>query len=158
MPRLLLILLLCGLTSVHALAQPTSEQTPMAQAVAAIKLKPKWQRIDITEQQPKSYRLQLNYKPTSLWSPIVGGHEAAEDTKEIASAVLAELVREGQDPAKDQISLSVSAQQEAGKGPTGRPLTRLFGSTVYDYNTDKLQFRPYRGAPKRLAPIGANRP
>jgi hypothetical protein len=74
----------------------------------------------------------------------VGRQEAATDTKEIAQAVLAELGKEGKDPAKDQIALSVSAQQEAGKGPTGEPLTRLFGSTVYDYNTDKLEFRPNR--------------
>jgi hypothetical protein len=147
MPRPLLILLtllLWGLTSVHALAQPAGESTPMAQAVAAIKLKPKWQRIEINEDQPKSYRLQLNYKPTSLRAPIVGGSEAAADTTEIARAVLAELEKEGKDPAKDQIALSVSAQQEAGKGPTGKPLSRFFGSTVYDYNTAKLEFRPYR--------------
>jgi hypothetical protein len=51
MPRLLILLtpLLWGLASVHALAQPAGEQTPMAQAVAVIKLKPKWQRIEINE-------------------------------------------------------------------------------------------------------------
>jgi hypothetical protein len=74
----------------------------------------------------------------------VRGSEAAEDTTEIARAVLAELEKEGKNPAKDQIALSVSAQQEAGKGPTGKPLTRFFGSTVYDYNTAKREFRPYR--------------
>jgi hypothetical protein len=67
---------------------------------------------------------------------VVGGPEAAADTKKIASAVLAELVKEGMDPAKDRIVLSVSAQQEDGKGPTGKPLPRPFGSAVYDYNTD----------------------
>ena len=147
MPRLLILLtpLLWGLASVHALAQPAGEQTPMAQAVAAIKLKPKWQRIEINEDQPKSYRLQLSYKPTTLREPnMVRGPEAAGDTTEIARAVLAELEKEGKDPAKDQIALAVSAQQEAGKGPAGKPMTRFFGSTVYDYNTAKLEFRPYR--------------
>ena len=93
-------------------------------AVAAIQLKPKWQRIEIHDEQPKSYRLHLNYKPTSMRTPIVGRPEGAVDTTEIARAVLAELAKEGKDPVKDRISLSVEARQEAGKGPTGRPLTR----------------------------------
>ena len=142
---ILLILPLWSLTSLQALAQPAGEPTPMAQAVAAIKLKPKWQRIEINEDQPKNYRLQLNYKPTTLREPnMVRGPEAAGDTTEIARAVLTELEKEGKDPAKDQIALAVSAQQEAGKGPAGKPMTRFFGSTVYDYNTAKLEFRPYR--------------
>jgi hypothetical protein len=144
-PLPILLGLAWGVTSFPALAQPTGEPTPLAQAVAAISLKPKWQRVEIKEQQSKSYRLQLDYKRTSLHAPIVvGGQEAAADTKEIASAVLAELVKEGKNPAKDRIVLSAAAQQEDGKGPSGKPLLRLFGSTVYDYSTDQLAFRPYR--------------
>ena len=74
----------------------------------------------------------------------MSGQEAAADTTDIARTVLDELKKEGKDPAKDQIVVSVLAQQDAGKGPTGKPYTRLFGSTVYDYHTDKLEFRPYR--------------
>jgi hypothetical protein len=144
-PLQILLVLAQGLTSFQAFAQPTGEPTPLAQVVAAINLKPKWQRIEIKEEQSKSYRLQLDYKRTSLHTPIVvGGQEAAADTKEIASAVLAEFAKEGKNPAKDRIVLSVAAQQEDGKGPTGKPLPRLFGSTVYDYSTDQLAFRPYR--------------
>ena len=140
----ILLVLLGSLASVHSVAQPLSEPTQLAQAVAAIQLKPKWQRIEINEQLPRSYRLRLNYKPTSLRTPIVGRQEAAADTTEIARAMLAELAKEGKDPAKDQISLSVEAQQDAGKGPTGKSLTRHFGGTVYDYDTNQLAFRPYR--------------
>jgi hypothetical protein len=140
----ILLVLLGSLTSVHSAAQPVSEPTQLAQAVAAIQLKPKWQRIEINDERPKSYRLQLNYKPTSLRAPIVGRPEAAPDTTEIARAVLAELVKEGRDPAKDRIFLSVEARQEAGKGPAGKPLTRRFGSAVYDYDTNQVAFRPYR--------------
>ena len=143
-PRLILLSLLWGLASVHAPAQPAGEPTPVTQAVAEIKLKPNWQRIEISEEKPKSYRLQLNYKPTSLRSHKVSGQEAAADTTDIARTVLDELKKEGKDPATDQIVVSVLAQQDAGKGPTGKPYTRLFGSTVYDYHTDKLEFRPYR--------------
>jgi hypothetical protein len=45
---------------------------------------------------------------------------------------------------KDRSSLSVEAQQDAGKGPTGKPLTRRLGSAVYDYETNQVAFRPYR--------------
>jgi hypothetical protein len=45
-------LILLTLLTVRAVAQPTSEPTPMAQVVAAIKLKPNWQRIEITEEKP----------------------------------------------------------------------------------------------------------
>jgi hypothetical protein len=100
-PLQILLALAQGVTSFQALAQPTGEPTPLAQTVAAINLKPKWQRIEIKEQQSKSYRVQLDYKRTSLHTPIVvGGPEAAADTKEIASAVLAELVKEGKNPCQ----------------------------------------------------------
>jgi hypothetical protein len=89
-------LILLTLLSVHAVAQPTSERTPMAQAVAAIKLKPNWQRIEITEEKPTSYRLQLYYKPLGQrHSPVVSRAEATADMKEIARAVLDELKKEG---------------------------------------------------------------
>jgi hypothetical protein len=136
-------LVLLTLLTVHAVAQSTSEPTPMAQAVAAITLKPNWQRIEMTEEKPTSYRLQLYYKPLGQrHSPIVSRTEATADTKEIAGAVLDELKKEGKDPAKDRISLAVWAQQDAGKGMTGRPLTRPFGRTVYNYKADRLDYRP----------------
>ena len=146
MPKKLpiLLVLLGSVASVRSAAQPVSEPTQLAQAVAAIQLKPKWQRLEISEEEPKRYRLQLNYKPTSMRTPIVGRPEAAADTTEIARAVLAELVKEGKDPPKDRISFSVEARQEAGKGPTGKPLTRRFGSAVYGYDTNQVAFRPYR--------------
>ena len=76
-------LFLLILLSVNAVAQPTSEPTPMAQAVAAIALKPNWQRIEIAEEKPTSYRLQLYYKPLGQrHSPVVGRAEATADTKE----------------------------------------------------------------------------
>jgi hypothetical protein len=65
-------LILLILLTAHAVAQPTSEPTPMAQAVAAIKLKPNWQRIEITEETPTSYRLQLYYKPLGQRHSPVG--------------------------------------------------------------------------------------
>ena len=136
-------LILLTLLTVHAVAQPISEPTPMARAVAAIELKPNWQRIEITEEKPPAYRLQLFYKPLGQReSPVVSRAEATADTKEIASAVLDELKKEGKNPAKDRINLSVWAQQDAGKGMTGKPLTRPFGRTVYNHTLDRLEYRP----------------
>jgi hypothetical protein len=104
-------LVLLTLLTVHAVAQPTSGPTPMAQAVAAIKLNPNWQRIEITEEKPTSYRLQLYYKPLGQrHSPVVSRAEATADTKEIAGAVLDELKKEEKDPAKDWNKVSVWAQ------------------------------------------------
>ena len=143
MLRRALILLI--LLTVHAVAQPTSEPTPMTQAVAAIKLRPNWQRIEIAEEKPTSYRLQLYYKPLGQRdSPVVSRAEATADRKEIAGAMLNELKKEGKDPPKDRINLSVWAQQDAGKGMTGKPLTRPFGRTVYNYKSDRLEYRPKR--------------
>ena len=136
-------LILMTLLTVHAVAQPTSEPTPLAQAVAAIKLRPNWLRIEVTEEKPTSYRLQLYYKPLGQRdSPVVSRAEATTDMKEIAGAVLDELKKEGKNPSRDRINLSVSAQQDAGKGMTGKPLSRPFGRTVYNYTTDRLEYRP----------------
>ena len=136
-------LILLTLLTVHAVAQPTSGPTPLAQAVAAIKLKPNWQRIEITEEKPPDFRLQLYYKPLGQRdSPVVSRAEATADTKEIAGAMLAELKKEGKDPSKDRVNLSVWAQQDAGKGMTGKPLIRPFGRAVYNYTTNRLEYRP----------------
>jgi hypothetical protein len=68
--------------------------------------------------------------------------EATPDTKEIAGVVLGELKKEGKSPAKDRINLAVWAEQQAGRGMTGKPLTRPFGRTVYGYKSDRLEYRP----------------
>jgi len=138
-------LIVLTLLTVHAIAQPASEPTPMAKAVAAIKLQPNWQRIEIAEETHTSLRLQLYYKPLGQrHSPVVSRVEATTDTKQIARVVLDELKKEGKDPAKDRINLSVWAQQEAGRGMTGKPLTRPFGQTVYNYKSYKFdRSRPF---------------
>ena len=98
--------------------------------------------------------------------PLSARAEATADTKEIAGAVLGELKKEGKDPAKDQINLSVWAQQDAGKGMTGKPLTRPFGRTVYNHKSDSIGIPPVAAevtsAPKAVCesacaptPIGA---
>jgi hypothetical protein len=71
--------------------------------------------VEITEETPTSYRLQLYYKPLGQrHSPVVSRAEATADTMGIAGAVLDELKKDGKDPAKDRIDLSVWAQQDRG--------------------------------------------
>ena len=94
---LVLLVLLWGFALVHAAAQPASEPTAMAQAVAAIKLKPKWQGIEIAAEKPKNYRLELNYKPSSS---AIGQAEVSADLKEVARVVLGELVKQGNTPTQ----------------------------------------------------------
>ena len=108
------------------------------------KLKPNWQRIeDHRGENRQATEFKLYYKPLGQRdSPVVNKSEATADTKEIAGVVLDELKKEGKDPAKDRINLSVWAQQDAGKGMTGKPLTRPFGRTVYNDKSDRLEYRP----------------
>jgi hypothetical protein len=139
-------LILLTLLTVHAVAQPASEPTPMAQAVAAIKLN--WQRVEITEEKPPSHRLQLYYKPLGQrHSPVVSKAEATADTMEVAGAVPNELKKEGKEPAKDQINLSVWAQLDAGKGMTGKPLGPL---VVMSTTTSRIDWNTARSAPAPL--------
>jgi hypothetical protein len=110
-------LILLTLLTVHAVAQPTGESTPMAQAVAAIKLRPNWQRIEITEEKPTSYRLKLYYEPLGQReSPVVSGAEATADTQEIAGAVLSELKKEGKDPPRTRSTSPYGRNRMPGRG------------------------------------------
>ena len=110
----------------------------MAQAIAAIKLKPSWERIELEEKKPTDFRLTLSYKPDVL---ITTRSTVETDTKQVARAVLAELVKQGRKPAGEHITLNVFARQSM-RGETGKELVRLFGFTSYDYNTDQLEFTP----------------
>jgi hypothetical protein len=110
----------------------------MAQAVAAIKLKPSWERIEFWADPPPSYSLTLHYKSEAA----VPTQSAAEaDTKGIARAVLVELLREGKPPTEEQIWVNVFAWQ-AVRGETGKTPIRWLGVTSYHYWSDRLEFSP----------------
>ena len=147
MNKIAFALLLCLVPAFWsgAAETPTAEPTPMAQAVAAIKLKPKWGRIELYSESRKSYYLTLHYKPAGQkGSPVVTLADAEADTKAIARAVLAQLVKEGRKPATEHIVLLVHAQQAGFKGETGTELVRPFGSTSYNFNNDRLEWKIYR--------------
>lgn len=134
------LLVLC---LVPAAPLAAAEPTAMAQAIAAIKLKPGWDRIELKTAEPQSYLLNLWYKPAGKTPrPQLAAVEA--DTKGIARAVLAQLVKEGRSPVKERIAVSVWAFQPGVKGETGTPLNIAFGATEYDYNSDRLTFRDWQ--------------
>jgi putative heme iron utilization protein len=108
----------------------------MAQIVAGIKLQPSWERIGVEEKSANEYNLTLTYKPKVLISSI---STPTADTKQIARAVLAALVKQGRKPSEERLKLDVVARQ-ATRGETGKELVRLFGFTSYDYHTDQLEF------------------
>ncbi|MDA9545184.1 hypothetical protein ACM43_12170 [Bradyrhizobium sp. CCBAU 45321] len=64
------------------------------------------------------------------------------DTKDVARAVLAQLVKAGRSPTQEGITVFISAQQTGLKGETGMPLVRSLGQTYYDPNSDALTFKP----------------
>jgi hypothetical protein len=117
-----------------------AEQTPMAQAVAAIKLKSSWERIELTEEPPTRYSLTLYYKPEPEVPAVAVLLAVEADTKEIARAVIAELLRQGRKPAEERISVHVFAYQGGLRGETGKALYKPFGDVFYDYYSDQLKF------------------
>jgi|GEM_PF-5600652 len=101
-------------------------------------LRPKWDSIKISEASDRSYRLAVIYKESAK---VSGYGEVATDTKFIARKVLRTLMSQGRKPTDEWIFVSVHARQPAGTGETGTPLTRMLGSSTYDFSSDQLVFR-----------------
>jgi hypothetical protein len=141
MNKIAFVLLLCLVPASWSLAAkpPAPAASPVAQAVAAIKLKPSWERIELTLDTLSHYSLILWYKPEAK---VTSEAEVEADTKLIARAVLAELVRQGRNPAEERISLFVYGRQETRGGETGGRITRTYGNAIYDFNHDRLGFAP----------------
>src|SRR5437762_2179017 len=92
---------------------PANPRQLAEQAVKAIPLARGWQAIRIDEATSGRYTLTL------LYARQPAGHDAvAADTKRIARALLAELVKAGQDPARNWTFVHVWAQQEGLRGET----------------------------------------
>ena len=83
---------------------------------------------------------------------------AEADTKQIASAVLAELVRQGRAPAKEFIYVTVDAQQVVSYGVTGQPSFKLLGKTSYDRGSDQLKYDPPETPKHAAAPAAPKVP
>ena len=141
MNKIAFALLLCLMPASWSLAArpPAPAASPVAQAVTAIKLKPSWERIQLTQETLRHISLTLWYKPEA---EVTSEAEVEADTKLIARAVLAELVRQGRKPAEERIGLFVYGRQETRGGETGGRIVRTYGNAIYDFNHDQLGFAP----------------
>jgi hypothetical protein len=139
------VMLLCLLGFIAHTMASTDSKTPsaatlpvdkaaIARVTTSLEAQPDWQRIEIGESPENSYSFTIHYKD---W-PEQPRVEA--DTRRIAHAVLAELMRQGHSPAKESITVFVAAHQDGLSGETGQPLVRDLGMMHYDYNSDTLKF------------------
>ncbi|MDP3715501.1 MAG: hypothetical protein Q8R21_03720 [Burkholderiales bacterium] len=106
-----------------------------ARTVQAVKPSPKWERVEVATAQKDMYSIYIWYRQRPA-----GFAEVERDTKAVARAMLKTLVDAGQKPAEDWISVFVRGGEKV-TGETGRPLSRVFGRTMYDFNNDSLTFR-----------------
>jgi len=103
---------------------------------AAIKKKKKWDYFQITKlEAPNKITIHLNYAamPSSM-------SEVADDTRDIAQKVLDLLRAEKYDSKKEWLELFVHAQRPE-RGASGSDMVRSFGKTMYDFNSDSLEFK-----------------
>lgn len=97
-----------------------------------------WNGIRFEEMRKDSFRLTLVYQrlPANF-------SQVKDDTYQIARAVLKVLAQDGRKPHEERITVFVHAHIPE-KGETGADMVRSFGRTVYNYNTDQLEFEPAR--------------
>jgi len=126
-----------GAPSPEASTAKAAATQGFADAVStAVKTSPKWSGIQVDEASGNDYTLVLLYKamPSSQL-------EVEHDTKAVMQAVLNELVKQGRNPAKEHIFVTVRAHKPE-KGATGQSVVRVFGRSVYDYNNDSITYKP----------------
>ena len=99
---------------------------------------PKWSGLQVDEAGGSNYKLVLLYREMPT-----GQAEVKRDTRRVAEAALKELVRQGRQPAKEHIFLTVRAHKPE-KGATGQDVVRVFGRAVYDYNNDTIEYEEQR--------------
>ena len=105
MNKIAFALLLCLMPASwpRAVEAPAAEPSPIAKAVAAIKLKPNLEQIELwNDKPPRNYGLTLHYKLKTLVTSIAA---VEADMKQITRAVLAELSRQGRKPAEKWVLL-----------------------------------------------------
>ncbi|WP_157480884.1 hypothetical protein [Lysobacter sp. Root96] len=121
--------------SAVAAIHPTSEQLQEVVRLG-LKMRESWQDISVDVDDARSYRLWLTYR-----KPPKSHGEVERDSTEIARVALSGLVQAGRNPAAERMAISVWARSHES-GETGKPLTRLYGRTRYDFNSDSLVYKP----------------
>ena len=145
------------------LAKP-QEQPPVVKQPAAVKSPPRPSTDTAENRQKLIDALTATFDPTPRgWSGFSarkvemknlgqvsvtlnystkpnGYSQVEADTKEVVRACLKWIEGQGHNPAKDWITVSAHANlPEAGE--TGKKLVRVMGRSVYDFNTDQINFK-----------------
>jgi hypothetical protein len=143
-----LLLVIAGIAGPHlpqaAAAAPSAASAPIVKPMAfsnqvLIRLgyeSPKWREIRFDpDNSDKNISITIVYRRTPS-----GYAEVQADTARVARAALQTLMANGRNPHAEWIFISVRAQEPAGQGETGADMTRIFGTTHYDFNSDQLVF------------------
>lgn len=96
----------------------------------------RWQGVTVEEADERDFRFVLVYR-----SSPSGHREIERDTAAVAMAAIAELKMLGV-PVGESF-LSVWARKPE-TGVTGKQMTRVYGRTIYNRNTDQLEYKPER--------------
>lgn len=89
-------------------------------------------KVELTNLGQVAVTLNYATKPS-------GYAQVQADTKAVARACLKWIQDQGHDPAKEWITVTASAQQSIS-GETGKPLVRMMGRSVYNFNNDQISF------------------
>jgi hypothetical protein len=69
-----------------------------------------------------------------------GYAQVQDDTEQVVRACLAWIQQQGHDPAKDWIMVTAWAHMPE-VGETGKSLVRVMGRSIYDFNSDQINFK-----------------
>lgn len=69
-----------------------------------------------------------------------GYAQVQDDTRQVVRACLAWIQEQGHDPAKDWIMVTAWAHMPE-VGETGKSLVRVMGRSIYDFNSDQINFK-----------------
>ena len=107
---------------------------------AAVPLKPKWSSI----QAEDAGAARGSFKVAVIYNTMPSGHaEIERDTKEVAAAALAALIKAGRSPSQEGLYLSVWARKPE-TGVTGQPLVRIFGKSSYNASNDSIEYERFK--------------
>ncbi|MEZ6854183.1 hypothetical protein [Halodesulfovibrio aestuarii] len=93
----------------------------------------------IIEYEKRTVRLNADFSEDQYMTMELA-RSAADD---IVQGALNALIKHGRNPADEFMSVICWTHQPAGEGATGKKLTRVFGRSYYDYNTDSIEWKDY---------------
>jgi hypothetical protein len=124
---------------VSVAAQAELRRDYIQSVIDRVPREPEWKSVTIDKiSNEHEYNITLDYKY------MFNSSRPESDTKIIARAVLAQLVKDGRNPREDDTSVYVWAKQTGIKGETGADLVALFGFTRYDSSSDSLKYEVYK--------------